>query len=175
MTPVEATQLRLECTLFCRYLTGMEATEYVLAKYVAGHAAMPALRDPSLSGLDRALVTAARGGLGPTRRADAYARFFRPGSPIRQKLVLVLAISENAPGLHDALNTAETRARWSAVLQILLILAAAGLTVAAAIIQFGPVHLASHRQRSAAPARNGVVATAANVAVGQPVGAEVDR
>jgi hypothetical protein len=93
--------------MLTRYLVGGPAPAPVVDAYVAGHARIPFATSPEPvrpDVLDRALVR--RAGHSPlqARAADSYARFARPGGPLRQKLALLLAILESTPPYHQSLN-----------------------------------------------------------------------
>lgn len=76
-----------------RYLSGVEPSAYVVAKYTEAHRLdLPQLRPGSR--FDELLVAFARGGTFRAYMADAHARGFRPASLLRRKLVLLLAILE---------------------------------------------------------------------------------
>jgi hypothetical protein len=89
----EHTELAREVDVFCRYLCGAPAGEYVLAQYLGAHAA-GVVELPSTTSFDRALVRMARASPALTRALDAYARVFANGGLLRRKLVLLLAILE---------------------------------------------------------------------------------
>ena len=90
---------------------GEAPTDYVLAKYAKAHQLRPELE--AVKPFDRLLVRLSR--LAPwwTGFADGYARLLAPRSPLRGKLVTLLAILETAspsyrvidavPGNHPAL------------------------------------------------------------------------
>jgi hypothetical protein len=83
-----------ECDVFCRYLTGAEASEYVRERYRAAHERGVVEPEGGASAFDHALVSAARSGPLAARFADAHARFFAAGGLLRRKLVLLLALFE---------------------------------------------------------------------------------
>lgn len=88
-------ELARECRLFARYLVGVEATDYVVGKYVGAHEALPALATSDR--FDRLLLRLGRGP-GPLRwPAAAFARVHYPASALQNKLVTLLAILETAP------------------------------------------------------------------------------
>ncbi len=86
--------------MFCHYLTGSHGTGYVIQKYLAGQAAMPAAGRRVDLLIDRWLLVVARTGPAGARLADSYARILRPHGPLRHRLVLFLAILENSPCSH---------------------------------------------------------------------------
>jgi len=100
-------ELRRECEVFCRLLADRPPNDSVIGSYVRGHQRIPYLAAPGPTGGERLLLAVARWGRLPARLADTYSRFLHPISPLRQKLVLLLAILESTPPYHTRLNTAE--------------------------------------------------------------------
>lgn len=134
--------LAAECRVFCRYLANLESTEYILRCYERAwdSAGSRAAATPLI---DRALLATARWGSVPARIADAYAKRFRPYSPLRRRLILVLAILENSPSAHEWLNSARTGSVPGLMAGMALSLFASGLCLLAGILLFGPLHVAS--------------------------------
>jgi NADH dehydrogenase len=87
-------QLIRECRIFCRYLTNMQPTGYVLEKYNQCHEKLN-LRPVDFH--DSLLLKLAGRGAFFTRTADAYSRFFRSNSTVRKKLAYLMAILEVTP------------------------------------------------------------------------------
>lgn len=85
--------------MFARYLSGREADDYVVRKYVELHPAAEQAAG-SRHAIDDVLVRFAARGPVRARVADAYARIFRPHGLLRCKLVLAFAVLENSPGFH---------------------------------------------------------------------------
>ena len=132
-----------ECRAFTRYLVGVNPTEYITSSYQrllpsadVAHAGSDAL-------IERCLLAAARGGGLPLRMADGYARFFRPRSLLRRRLILLLAILENSESTGHALNSGAEGTLLSVGLRLVATLAASGLCLAAGVIVFGPLHVVS--------------------------------
>ena len=126
--------------MFSRYLAGVEATPYLVEAYTRGHRHLPALKaEPDA--LDQLLLRFARGAPWRARLADAYARRARPTGILRQKLVLQLAVLESSPPAHAWINSADVgpvtivlaRTAWAVGLSV--------LSLAAAIVIIGPLHL----------------------------------
>jgi len=132
--------LARECQALCRYLTGRGADEYVASRYAAGHAAIPYRCGLPPDAFDVFLVLSARGGSFRARMADAYARVFRPGGMLRQKLTLLLAILENAPATHHEF-TRGGRGRFRAFLGIGGSLAGFALAFLLGMLSLGLIHL----------------------------------
>jgi hypothetical protein len=132
-------ELRRECRVFCRYLIGREPSAYIVAKYVSGHASWPeAVRDDAL---DRALLACASTAPWMTGVADTYAALARRQAVLRRKLILLLAILENAADTHTACDTPIASGRAATVARI----AVSGLAwtgrVLVSVVVFGVVHL----------------------------------
>jgi len=104
--------LAAQCDALVRYLARQPATAPMRSYYQKAHATIPYRHGGPLSSVDHALVSAIASGGFLLRSADAYARFFRPTGPLRQKLTLCLAILENSPETHQALNQAAIGPRW---------------------------------------------------------------
>lgn len=135
-----AAVLPQECSVFSRYLAGIEATPYLVEAYTRGHKYLPALQGTP-DALDQALLRFARRGPWCARLADAYARRARPTGILRQKLVLQLAVLESSPPAHAWINSADigpvpivlAGAAWAVGVSV--------LSLVAAIVVFGPLHL----------------------------------
>jgi hypothetical protein len=138
---VETGVPRRECNRFCRLLTGVQPTQYVADKYVAAHVAQVSLRDPASDPVEHMLLEAARSGDLALRCADMYARFFRPGGLLRRKLVLLLAICENAPSMHERVDRAHAQSALRAWLHIVAIMLSSAGILLLALLYFGPRHL----------------------------------
>jgi hypothetical protein len=99
--------LARECRIFARYLAGVDATEYVVDKYVHAHAALPALA--SRGRFDDLLIRFARGPAALRWPAAAFARVHAPGSALQSRLVTLLAILETAPLTSVTIDTVPAR------------------------------------------------------------------
>ena len=136
-----AEALAVECDALARYLVGQPATGPMIAYYQRAHANIPYRTAGDLSAVDRALIRAAGGGTVLLRAADAYARFFRPTGPLRQKLTLCLAILENSPETHAGLNRTETGQRWRVLAGVALSGVAFLCSLGLGVVIFGPPQL----------------------------------
>jgi hypothetical protein len=145
----EARRIARESDVFCRYLSGAPPSAYVRDKYAAGQAAVPP-NEGVAPALDRALLATARAGVMGARLADAYAGRFTRRATLRARLTLMLAILENAPGVHARFDTAVVDSRAAAMVKTGLALAGVMLRTAVAVAIFGPLHLASRRRRAVA-------------------------
>jgi hypothetical protein len=90
----DAAQLARECALFCRYLADVDATQDIVRAYQRAHE-VETLKMNATTPFDRALLQLAAGGPALTRIADAFAGPVAPGSVLRKKLVLLIAILES--------------------------------------------------------------------------------
>lgn len=132
-----------ECATFTRYLTGMTADEYILARYRDGHRTIPYLNGGDPHPLDATLLRASRrGGLG-LRSADAYARIFCPRCVLRQKLILLLSILENARQTHAILDSAVEGGAVRTMIFIVGQVSLGGAVLLLGAARFGPRQFAS--------------------------------
>ena len=138
-------ELRRECRIFTRYLTGRDPDEYVLEKYSS---MQPAVRADATAhaAIDQALVRTASAGVFRARAADAYARIFRPRGLLRRKLILLFAILENSAAFHREFTSGGRGSLGHALIRVALSLLSFGLALAAGAVVFAPQHvwLASH-------------------------------
>jgi len=139
--PPSRDALRAECQAFCRYLTGVPPTDYVLWCYERAwvSAALPQVTADTL--IERSLLGVARRGRLAARAADGYARLFRPYSGLRRRLILLLAILENTPPSAVLLTSADRRGTGARVLGLAGGLLASGACLLLGILILGPVHL----------------------------------
>lgn len=132
-------ELRRECRVFSRFLIGREPSAYIADKYVSGHASWPDA--PRGDALDRTLLAFASTAPWMTGVADTYAALARRPAVLRRKLILLLAILENAADTHTACDTPIASGRAATVARI----AVSGLAwtgrVVLSVVVFGVVHL----------------------------------
>jgi hypothetical protein len=90
-------ELERECDTFCTAMIGHPPPESVRAAYVRAHEAGSIQRGLSEkpTRFDDWLVRFARGGPARTSLADSYSVLFARTTPLRRKLVLLLAILES--------------------------------------------------------------------------------
>ena len=91
---MNAPQLERECRVFTRHLIGSDPGDYVTARYVDAHRVRPGFAPHSR--LDLFLCSFAGASPVTARLADAWAAVFAPGSTLRRKLVLLLAMLESS-------------------------------------------------------------------------------
>jgi hypothetical protein len=103
-TAALADALDAECRVFTRHLLGLEPDAYVAARYRAAHEAQPSLA--SAGRFDDALAGFARRGPVFAKLADSYASLFAPGSLLRRKLVMLLAILETSRPFYRGIDAA---------------------------------------------------------------------
>jgi hypothetical protein len=123
-----------------RYLTGVEASDYQISKYIRFHrlnALAPA------RGFDRFLDTTAAYGLLGLMLADAYSGTFCKASRVQQKLMATIAILECSPPSFEFFDTPRGEARW-AFLRLLTASVSGVLVLAVSVILFAPAHVFAH-------------------------------
>ena len=135
----QAADLRRECEVFCRYLSGAAPSAYVVAQYQQAHATARAF-GPRDAG-DAALVAMARAAPWLTRLADAYARHLAPRGALRAKLVLTLAILEVTPPYSHTVATGSAASTPQALARLVLHGAVGVTCVVLGVVLIGPVHL----------------------------------
>jgi hypothetical protein len=108
-------RLALECRVFTRYLAGVDATDYVVARYVAAH---ETLRPLVVRGrFDRLLLRLALWPAPARWPTAAFARVHAPDSALQNKLVTLLAILETVPPSSLRIDAApSSSAAWLIVL-----------------------------------------------------------
>lgn len=132
-----------DCDTFTRYLCGTPADDYIRGKYaVALELLNTAAEDEPI---DRALLEAGRRGGFHLTSADCYAKFFRPRTALRQKLIIVLAIIENAPNTHRYLNSAAGGGFFLTILRIFALLTGTAIAMTAGVLRFGPRQFTAQR------------------------------
>jgi hypothetical protein len=77
------------------------------------------------------------------RIADAYARWLRPFGPLRRRVILMLAILENAPDTAPELNSARVGSRTRVLAGVVASLLGSVLCLLAGLLLLGPLHLVS--------------------------------
>lgn len=137
--------LERECRTFAKAIADIDASAYVVGKYLDAHRVHATLARPR--GFDAALVEWARSSPLVTRLADAYARHLMPRGTLRKKLVLLLAVLETSPGTHRSVELPASRSRVAAAASLAL----AGLTgvvaLAVGFVLFGTLRLVSRAPR----------------------------
>lgn len=110
-----ADALERECDVFCRYIGGIPASDYLRARYRATHERGAVEPPGGASRYDRALVRIARTSPFVARLVDAHARIFAGGGLLRRKLVLVLTLLEVREPRHVDTLTCRSRAGFFAL------------------------------------------------------------
>lgn len=91
----EGTHNTGECRVFTRYLADQLPDDYILDKYAQAFEAGQPLHNMAESAFDRLLVRLAATHPVMTQASDIYSRFFYSDSPLRKRLVLLLALLES--------------------------------------------------------------------------------
>jgi hypothetical protein len=120
-----------------RYLTGVEASDYQISKYIRLHRLNALAPD---GGFERFLDTAAAFGPLGLRLADAYSGTFCRAAPLQRKLMATVAILECSPPGFEIFDTPRGEARW-AYLRLATASVSGLLTLGVAAILFAPVHI----------------------------------
>lgn len=97
-----------ECDRLGRYLLGVSPSSYVREWYARGIDRFPERFAPR-DRLDAALLALGRTTWIPLRAVDMAARFVRPASSIRRRLVFLAAVLENAPDTWERFETPAAR------------------------------------------------------------------
>lgn len=139
--PIATELLDREVAVFTRYLIGTTASAYICACYRDGHSTIPYRGLGTTTKFDPMLLTIARTGQAGVRLADAYARWFLPSGVLRQKLVLLLAILENAPTSSAATTRATLGSRTAVLAKICGATASGVAAIVAGLLILGPLHL----------------------------------
>ncbi len=88
------TVLEAECSAFCNYLVGREASEYIRTRYCQAHQRTDLVHQDPSNSFDRFIIRFGQKGILFTRMADIYTRWFYRHSALRSKLLLLMAILE---------------------------------------------------------------------------------
>jgi hypothetical protein len=141
--PPDRDQLDRECRVFCRYLVNREPGAYVLGKYYDAHVAT-AGRDALPAALfDAWLLSTGKTHPLLTRLADVYARFVRPRTELRRKLILLLAILESCAPTDAEFHLSHAVYTPIVLVRLLGYGLNCGITLGAAFMVFLPLHLAA--------------------------------
>ena len=129
-----------ECIVFTRHLLGRHPDVMVHERYRAAVSTIPSLTPGTA--WERALLGAARRGVILARCADSYAALFAPGSALRQRLVILLAILEVHPRFSGEIDKALGGSLPSVIARVGLRSLAALLFLAMGTLLLAPVRLA---------------------------------
>lgn len=129
-----------ECRLFCAYLSDSEPGPDLIARYLDLHAAtLPPDRLARADRAERLFLRLGSNGRVGLRLADAYTRLVRPGAILRCKLILALAILENAPSTHRQMHRSRVGA-FRAWMALILAGATTAFTIPVSLLVLGPLH-----------------------------------
>jgi len=106
---VGTTGLERECRVLCRHLVRRDPSGYVIGKYLDLHRQKPMACE---NRFDTLLLKMGSKRPFLTKFCDAYARFFRPHTCLRQKLIYLLAILEVSPEFSRFLDEADGSNHW---------------------------------------------------------------
>jgi len=130
----------------------LETEGRILGRYIARNSIPPALviryadhvrrmPSPKADRLDQLLLRAAHAGGPLTQMADAYARMFRPGGCLRQRLAIICALVESSPPYHIAVGAARVGSTLGSVVHLSLTASVGTVVLAGAFAVFAPIHL----------------------------------
>lgn len=135
-------QLARECRIYTRYLLGQPATAYVLEKYADFHRQHGLVDGRSNDPFDRLLVAVSRRAVWLVGWADAYASRWARRATVRRKLVALLAILECSPTTFTAIDDVGATGPVRGLLYLALRGMTYVLTLLAATVLLGPLHVA---------------------------------
>ena len=138
---LDVSKLSKECICFTRHMLRAVPSAYVVEQYLEFHR-RSAGEVSTVSRVDAYLLFLATLNPAGTFLADTYASRFLKTCILRKKLVLLLGISECAPGHADYIDSADGR---SAALWLRLVLNACAVAISLpfAVLLISPVHIAS--------------------------------
>lgn len=128
-----------ECDVFASYLLGVSPTAFVQGKYAGAHRISTRLTGESA--FDEFLVRVASRHRLLVRAADAWARVFAPGSLLRRKLILLLAILETCPRTGAEIDALPAQGKPRLFASVGVSLAASAASLVFGMLLFEPVRL----------------------------------
>lgn len=137
-------RLARECEVYSRYLLGRPPSDYAVRKYVAYHQQPESRTGDAVNAFDRLLLRCSRRSPILTSLVDSYASRFFKSSVVRRKIVLTLAILECSPPACELVDATDRGPLAAIYLRFVGRLACYAGTLVAAMILFGPVHVATH-------------------------------
>lgn len=133
--------LARESRVFARYLLGRPVGEEVLRSYeaaVQGGAAGP---HPEPIAFDRLVAALARATPALTRLVDMYSRHFRRTSPVRKRLILMLAILESHAPLYAELDRVDRGGKAVMYARMAFTVLGSGLLLLLGVLLLTPMRL----------------------------------
>jgi hypothetical protein len=124
-----------EGRVFGRYLLGRPVDDEIVGRYVDAVRSGAAGRYPAPIAFDRLLARLARVHPSLTRAIDVYARHFRDVTPVRKRLILMLALLESHAPTYADLDSVDSGG--TAVLYVRMtgaVLGSAALLALAAVV-----------------------------------------
>ncbi len=103
--------LDAECSAFCAYLVGREASEYIRQRYCEAHRRTDLVRQNPSNSFDRFIIRFGQRGILCTRMADVYTRWFYRRSVLRSKLLLLMAILECSRSTYSLFEASRSHSR----------------------------------------------------------------
>lgn len=145
---VDNTVLLRECNAFVQYLAAVKPDDYILCKYTHAFEPGQCLSDVPAGKFDQCLGKVAV--LHPiiTRSVDVYCGRFYPGSLVRQKLVLLLAILECRSPTSDLVDRVNTKGKAGLFGFLALQATISGVLLVFATVILGPLHVILGRAAS---------------------------
>lgn len=148
MTGLNST-IEEECRIFARYLIGYNPNSYAVRKYAEAHQVSTAFIPDTP--FDRFVLRVARSHWVLTKLADSYARIAVPGTVLRKKLVLLLAILETSPPTYRVIDAVESGGTLALYLRLAGRGAASLLSLSVGSLVFLPAQLLLRESRPKKP------------------------
>ncbi len=103
--------LDTECSAFCAYLVGQEASEYIRQRYCEAHRRTDLVHQDHSDSFDRFIIRFGQRGILCTRMADVYTRWFYRQSALRSKLLILMAILECSKSTYSLFEASQSRSK----------------------------------------------------------------
>lgn len=142
MRDTHSSDLTSECIALHRYLAGTTPSKYVVEKYAQAHEHVPALRR-ARGWFDVLLLRASHLNQPLLAVVQAYTRIFAPTALVRSKAVLLFALVECCGPTLAVVQSARAQGPLRAMLASMMSVAGFALSLLAAVLIFGPLHLIS--------------------------------
>jgi hypothetical protein len=118
-SPTHDVALDAECSAFCAYLVGREASEYIRQRYREAHRQTDLVPQDHSNAFDRFIVRFGQRGILCTRMADIYTRWFYRRSALRSKLLLLMAILECSKSTYSLFEASQSSSKTRFGLRLL--------------------------------------------------------
>ena len=103
--------LDVECSAFCAYLVGREASEYIRRRYCEAHHRTDLVHQDYSNSFDRFIIRFGQRGILCTRMADVYTRWFYRRSALRSKLLILMAILECSKSTYSLFEASQSHSK----------------------------------------------------------------